>query len=61
MFKQHTQRQVLHGRDSRVVVWAKDTADGQVKGFLVDTTTNGFTATEIEDKYALRWAMLLGL
>jgi glutaryl-CoA dehydrogenase len=37
-----------------VVVFAKDEADGQVKGFLVDTTTEGFTATKIEDKIALR-------
>lgn len=36
------------------VVWAKDTADQQVKGFLVDTTTSGFSATKIENKYALR-------
>ncbi|KQO65329.1 acyl-CoA dehydrogenase family protein [Curtobacterium sp. Leaf261] len=37
-----------------VVIWAKDTADGQVKGFLVTTDTPGFTATKIEDKIALR-------
>ena len=37
-----------------VVIYAKDTDDGQVKGFLVDTTTTGFTATKIEDKIALR-------
>lgn len=36
------------------VVWAKDAADGRVKGFLVDTTTPGFSATKIENKYALR-------
>lgn len=36
------------------VVWAKDTTDGNVKGFLVDTDAEGFTATKIEDKYALR-------
>ena len=36
------------------VVWAKDEADGQVKGFLVDTTASGFTATKIDNKYALR-------
>jgi len=37
-----------------VVIWAKDVADGQVKGFLVTTDTAGFTATKIEDKIALR-------
>ncbi|MCE0456981.1 acyl-CoA dehydrogenase family protein [Curtobacterium flaccumfaciens] len=37
-----------------VVIWAKDVADGQVKGFLVTTDTVGFTATKIEDKIALR-------
>jgi glutaryl-CoA dehydrogenase len=37
-----------------VVIWAKDVADGQVKGFLVTTDTSGFTATKIEDKIALR-------
>lgn len=35
-------------------VWAKDTADGQVKGFLVPTSTAGYTATKIERKIALR-------
>lgn len=37
-----------------VVIWAKDVEDGQVKGFLVTTETEGFTATKIEDKIALR-------
>ncbi len=37
-----------------VVVWAKDTADGQVKGFLVPTDNPGYRATRIEDKIALR-------
>ncbi|QWS35130.1 acyl-CoA dehydrogenase family protein [Curtobacterium aetherium] len=37
-----------------VVIWAKDEADGQVKGFLVTADTPGFTATKIEDKIALR-------
>ncbi|WIB27581.1 acyl-CoA dehydrogenase family protein [Curtobacterium sp. MCSS17_015] len=37
-----------------VVIWAKDEADGQVKGFLVTSDTAGFTATKIEDKIALR-------
>jgi glutaryl-CoA dehydrogenase len=37
-----------------VVVWAKDTADDQVKGFLVRKGTPGFTATKIERKQSLR-------
>ncbi|MEN5072259.1 acyl-CoA dehydrogenase family protein [Isoptericola cucumis] len=37
-----------------VVVWAKDTADDQVKGFLVRRGTPGFTATKIERKQSLR-------
>lgn len=36
------------------VIWAKDTADGQVKGFIVPTSTAGYTATKIERKLALR-------
>ncbi|MBC2875458.1 MULTISPECIES: acyl-CoA dehydrogenase family protein [Streptomyces] len=37
-----------------VVVWARDTADGNVKGFVVPKDTPGFTATKIEGKIALR-------
>lgn len=37
-----------------VVVLAKDTADGEVKGFLVPTSSEGFTATKIERKTSLR-------
>jgi glutaryl-CoA dehydrogenase len=37
-----------------VVIYAKDEADGQVKGFLVDTDLPGFRAQKIEDKIALR-------
>ena len=36
------------------VVWAKDTADGQVKGFIVPTNTAGYVATKIEGKQSLR-------
>jgi glutaryl-CoA dehydrogenase len=36
------------------VIWAKDAADGQVKGFIVPTSTPGFTATKIEGKQSLR-------
>lgn len=36
------------------IIWAKDTADGQVKGFIVPTDTAGYTATKIEGKISLR-------
>ncbi|GEP28538.1 acyl-CoA dehydrogenase [Cryobacterium levicorallinum] len=36
------------------IIWAKDTADNQVKGFIVPTDTAGYTATKIEGKISLR-------
>ncbi len=36
------------------IIWAKDVEDGQVKGFIVPTTTPGYTATKIEGKISLR-------
>jgi len=36
------------------VVWAKDAADGTVRGFLVPTTTAGFAATPIAGKLSMR-------
>ncbi|MGO2110112.1 MAG: acyl-CoA dehydrogenase family protein [Pseudoclavibacter sp.] len=36
------------------IIWAKDEADDQVKGFIVPTSTPGYTATKIEHKVALR-------
>ena len=36
------------------IIWAKDTADGQVKGFIVPTSTPGYVGTRIENKQALR-------
>lgn len=36
------------------IIWAKDEADGQVKGFIVPTSTPGYTATKIEGKISLR-------
>lgn len=39
---------------SHSIVWAKSTEDGQVKGFLVPTSTPGWSATRIENKQALR-------
>lgn len=37
-----------------VVIYARDLADNQVKGFLVDTSLPGFSATKIENKISLR-------
>jgi glutaryl-CoA dehydrogenase len=37
-----------------VVVWARDAADGQVKGFLVEKGTPGYNARLIEGKGSLR-------
>ncbi len=37
-----------------VVVWARDTGDGQVKGFLVEKGTPGYRARRIEGKGSLR-------
>jgi glutaryl-CoA dehydrogenase len=37
-----------------VVIYARDVDDNQVKGFLVDTTTEGYSATKIENKISLR-------
>jgi glutaryl-CoA dehydrogenase len=37
-----------------VVIWARDVADGDVKGFIVQGGTPGFTATKIERKQSLR-------
>ena len=36
------------------VIWARDVADNQVKGFLVEKGTPGFTPVKIENKIALR-------
>ncbi len=36
------------------IVWAKDVDDDQVKGFIVPTSTPGYSATRIENKQALR-------
>jgi glutaryl-CoA dehydrogenase len=37
-----------------VVVWARDAADGQVKGFLVEKGTPGYDAKRIDGKGSLR-------
>ena len=36
------------------IIWARDEADGQVKGFIVEKSTPGFVAEKIEHKLALR-------
>jgi len=37
-----------------VIIWAKDEADNQVKGFIVPTDTPGYSVEKIEGKYSLR-------
>ncbi len=37
-----------------IVVWARDTADGKVKGFLIEKGTSGYHAEKIEGKGSLR-------
>ncbi len=37
-----------------IVVWARDTADGEIKAFIVDRDNPGFRAEKIENKIALR-------
>jgi glutaryl-CoA dehydrogenase len=37
-----------------VIIWARDLADDQVKGFVVEAGTPGFTAEKMHDKIALR-------
>ena len=46
-----------------VVVWARSAEDGQVKGFLVEKDTPGFTATTMEGKGASRaiWQAAISL
>lgn len=36
------------------VIWAKSAEDGQVKGFIVPTSSPGYKATKIENKQSLR-------
>jgi glutaryl-CoA dehydrogenase len=37
-----------------VIIWARDVEDGQVKGFLVEKGTSGFSTEKMERKIALR-------
>ena len=37
-----------------VIIWARDVADGQVKGFVIEKGTPGFSAVAMRDKIALR-------
>jgi len=36
------------------VIWARDVADGQVKGFVVEGRPPGYTTEDLQDKIALR-------
>ncbi len=36
------------------LVWARDEADGQIKGFIVETDRSGYSATKISNKIGLR-------
>ncbi|WP_285314312.1 acyl-CoA dehydrogenase family protein [Pseudarthrobacter sp. fls2-241-R2A-168] len=36
------------------LVWARDVADGEIKGFIVETDRPGYTATKISHKIGLR-------
>jgi glutaryl-CoA dehydrogenase len=37
-----------------IIIWARDVADGQVKGFVVEKGTPGLSTTKMTDKIALR-------
>ncbi|HMH37196.1 MAG TPA: acyl-CoA dehydrogenase family protein, partial [Streptosporangiaceae bacterium] len=37
-----------------IIIWARDTEDGQVKGFVVEKGTPGFETSKQQDKIALR-------
>jgi glutaryl-CoA dehydrogenase len=37
-----------------IIIWARDVADNQVKGFVVENGTPGLTTTKMHDKIALR-------
>jgi glutaryl-CoA dehydrogenase len=37
-----------------VIIWARDVADNQVKGFVVEPPADGFSTTKMRDKIALR-------
>ena len=50
-----TKMWITNGCLSQVaVVWAKDTEDGQIRGFVVETDRPGFTSTKLERKFSLR-------
>src|SRR6187551_3449145 len=36
------------------IVWARDVLDGQIKGFIVENSTQGFSVEKIEDKFGLK-------
>ena len=37
-----------------IIIWARDAADGQVKGFVVEKGSAGLSTTKMKDKIALR-------
>jgi glutaryl-CoA dehydrogenase len=37
-----------------IIIWARDTGDGQVKGFVVEKGSAGLSTTKMKDKIALR-------
>ncbi|GAB3082482.1 acyl-CoA dehydrogenase family protein [Corynebacterium aquatimens] len=44
-----------HGSVGHIaIVWARDTADGEVKGFIVDQDAEGYSAETIQGKASLR-------
>jgi alkylation response protein AidB-like acyl-CoA dehydrogenase len=43
----------VHGGSDLTVIWARDVGDGQVKGFVVEAGTPGFTTENLEDKIAV--------
>lgn len=48
-------RWIGNGTMSRIaIVWARDEADDQVKGFIVETDRPGYSATKIEHKTAVK-------
>jgi glutaryl-CoA dehydrogenase len=44
-----------------VIIWARGLEDGEVKGFVVEKGSPGFTATKIEGKVALRTVQNAGI
>jgi glutaryl-CoA dehydrogenase len=43
------------------IVWAKDTADGTIRGFIVDTSLSGVSCPKIDGKFSLRASITGGI